>query len=126
MSHLDEFSAAAMEIHHEFTSEVVTVIPLGELPIAARATFEFEPALRDVNGFRPTILEGRLTFLVADRSTLIPDERTPLMVNVRGDDWYVTDVSHDIGGVFQMFIRNELADQSHAIDLQGNQHPYGQ
>jgi len=108
-----------------FNGEPVIVVDAANVQTAASAIVVLEEPLRETTGYSPTILEAKAQFLASDRNSLVPDTREPLRLIAQGYTWYVTDVTPDDGGLFEMFLRTELADQSHAVDLQGNQHPYG-
>lgn len=124
MSRFDDDCLASAPDHLDQFGEPV-IVQWGEVSIEATAILDLEEPYRDVELRRQTVFQGKAKFLATDRDSLIPDTRTPLRVIAKGYSWYVVDVLPDKGGLFEMFLQTELADQSHAVDLEGNQHRYG-
>ena len=81
--------------------------------------------LRDTEAFRPTIYTGSVSISEADRSELLTKPNELLTVETHGYTWRVVDVGVVRSGMFEVAIQRESSEHSNAVDLQGNQHRYG-
>lgn len=118
-------STTGASVGLRFNGEPVVVIDEDDNRTDAMGLIVLDEPIRTNDKYQTVILEGRVQFLSSDRSVLAGDDREPLRIEFRGYTWFVTDVSVDHAGFFEMFIRAEMSDNAMAIDLEGNQHRYG-
>lgn len=93
--------------------------------VSVTAIADLDEPIRDTEGYSPTIYTGRLIVATTDKIKLLRQPEPVLKVEVDGYTWRVVDIGNDKSGVCEVAIQRESREHSNAVDLQGNQHRYG-